>query len=108
MNKYIVKLKDKIFNKHMIIEANNFDYNTFTNTIIFVDKDGRNVALFNRNEVEYVRVDMIGQIRKLQEENNKLKADLRGKDNEINDLKARIAYLEQFKPKEKDISIRRG
>ena len=52
--------------------------------------------------------DMIGQIRKLQEENNKLKADLRGKDNEINDLKARIAYLEQFKPKEKDISIRRG
>ena len=44
----------------------------------------------------------------LQEENEKLKADLRGKDNDINDLKARIAYLEQFKPKEKDISIRRG
>ena len=56
MNKYIVKLKGKIFNKHMIVEANNFDYNTFTNTIIFVNKDGRNVAFFNRNEVEYVRV----------------------------------------------------
>ena len=108
MNKYIVKLKDKIFNKHMIVEANNFNCNTFTNTIIFVDKDGRNVALFNRNEVEYVRADMIGQICKLQEENEKLKADLRGKDNEINDLKARIAYLKQFKPKEKDISIRQG
>ena len=51
---------------------------------------------------------MIGQIRKLQEENNKLKADVRGRDNEISDLKTRIAYLERFKPKEKDISIRRG
>lgn len=55
MNKYIVKLKGKIFNKHIIIEANNFDYNTFANTIIFVDKDEHNVAFFNRNEVEYVR-----------------------------------------------------
>lgn len=108
MNKYIVKLKGKIFNKHMIVEANNFNYNTFANTIIFVDKDGRNVAFFNRNEVEYVRADMIGQIRKLQEENNKLKADLRGRDNEISDLKTRIAYLKQFKPKEKDIPIRQG
>jgi len=54
MNKYIVKLKGKIFNKYMIVEANNFDYNTFTNTIIFLDKDERNVAFFNRNEVEYV------------------------------------------------------
>ena len=44
----------------------------------------------------------------LQKENEKLKADLRGKDNEINDLKERIAYLEQFKPKEKDIPIRQG
>jgi peptidoglycan hydrolase CwlO-like protein len=52
--------------------------------------------------------DMIGQIRKLQEENEKLKADLRGRDNEISDLKTRIAYLKQFKPKEKDIPIRRG
>jgi chromosome segregation ATPase len=42
----------------------------------------------------------------LQEENEKLKADLRGKDNEINDLKERIAYLEQFKPKEKTIPIK--
>ena len=44
----------------------------------------------------------------LQKENEKLKADLRGKDNEINDLKERIAYLEQFKPKEKDIPIKQG
>jgi len=44
----------------------------------------------------------------LQEENEKLKADLRGKDNEISDLKARIAYLERFKPKEKIIPIRQG
>lgn len=36
--------------------------------------------------------DMVGEIRKLQEENKKLKADLRGKENEINDLKERIAY----------------
>jgi regulator of replication initiation timing len=42
----------------------------------------------------------------LQEENEKLKADLRGKDNEINDLKERIAYLKQFKPKEKPIPIK--
>ncbi len=52
--------------------------------------------------------DMVGEIRKLQEENKKLKADLRGKENEINDLKERIAYLKQFKPKEKDIPIRQG
>jgi peptidoglycan hydrolase CwlO-like protein len=52
--------------------------------------------------------DMVGEIRKLQEENTKLKADLRGKENEINDLKERIAYLKQFKPKEKDIPIRQG
>ena len=52
--------------------------------------------------------DMVGEIRKLQEENKKLKADLRGKDNEISDLKTRIAYLKQFKTKEKDIPIRQG
>ena len=42
----------------------------------------------------------------LQEENEKLKAELKGKDNEINDLKERIAYLKQFKPKEKTIPIK--
>ena len=55
MNKYIVKRKGKIFNRHMIVEANNFNYNTFTDTIIFLDKDGRNVAFFKKDEVEYVR-----------------------------------------------------
>jgi regulator of replication initiation timing len=44
----------------------------------------------------------------LQEENEKLKSELRGKENEINDLKERIAYLKQFKTKEKDIPIRQG
>ena len=44
----------------------------------------------------------------VQEENEKLKSKLRGKENEINDLKERIAYLKQFKPKEKDIPIRQG
>jgi regulator of replication initiation timing len=44
----------------------------------------------------------------LQKENEKLKADLRGKENEINDIKERIAYLKRFKPKEKDIPIRQG
>jgi uncharacterized small protein (DUF1192 family) len=44
----------------------------------------------------------------LQEENEKLKADLRGKDNEINDLKERIAYLKQFKTEEKYIPTRQG
>lgn len=34
------------------------------------------------------------------EQNEKLKADLRGKDNEIEVLKWRIKYLEQFKPKD--------
>ena len=42
--------------------------------------------------------DMVGEIRKLQEENKKLKADLRGKENEINDLKALVDYLRQFRP----------
>lgn len=55
-------------------------------------------------------VDTIEAMRKhieaLQQENEQLKADLRGKDNEINDLKERIAYLEQFKPKEKTIPIK--
>jgi len=44
----------------------------------------------------------------LQEENEKLKSELRGNENEINDLKTRIANLKQFKPKEKDIPIRQG
>ena len=39
----------------------------------------------------------------LQLENHMLKAEIRGKDNEINDLKARIKYLEQFKPKTTEI-----
>jgi predicted RNase H-like nuclease (RuvC/YqgF family) len=76
-----------------------------------------NPWLDNEHTIDYVQergmrmpgiADMVGEIRKLQEENKKLKADLRGKENEINDLKERIAYLKQFKPKEKDIPIRQG
>ena len=43
---------------------------------------------------------LLAENKLLQDENEKLKTDLRGKDNEINDLKTRIAYLERFKPKE--------
>lgn len=39
----------------------------------------------------------------LQLENHMLKAKIRGKDNEINDLKARIKYLKQFEPKTPEI-----
>ena len=41
-------------------------------------------------------------IEALQQENEQLKADLRGKDNEINDLKALIEYLRKFKPKKNE------
>ena len=39
---------------------------------------------------------------KSKNEVEKLKADLRGKDNEINDLKAIVAYLRQFRPNKKE------
>lgn len=80
-------------------------------------EDMLNSILFDTHFKYYVQergmrmpgiADMVGEIRKLQEENKKLKADLRGKENEINDLKKRIAYLKQFKLKEKDIPIRQG
>ena len=51
---------------------------------------------------------LLAESKSQQEENDKLKADLRGKDNEINDLIARIKYLEQFKPKTKDIPTSQG
>ena len=47
------------------------------------------------------------QNKALQAENEQLKADLRGKDNEINDLKALIEYLRKFKPK-KNEAVREG
>lgn len=65
-----------------------------------LNKDIRKLQI--KNDVLLVKNNL------LQKENEKLKADLRGKDNEINDLKKRIAYLEQFKPKEKDIPIKQG
>ena len=39
---------------------------------------------------------------KSKNEVEKLKADLRGKDNEINDLKALVDYLRQFRPNKKE------
>lgn len=44
---------------------------------------------------------------KLQHENEQLKADLRDKDNEINDLKALVDYLRKFKPKNNE-AVREG
>ena len=52
-------------------------------------------------------IDLIDTIEALQQENKQLQADLRGKDNEINDLKALIEYLRKFKPK-KNEAVREG
>ena len=38
----------------------------------------------------------------LQLENHMLKAEIRGKDNEINDLKALVDYLRQFRPNKEE------
>ena len=63
-----------------------------------------NVRLTNYTALRLV--DTIEAMRKhieaLQAENEQLKADLRGKDNEINDLKALIEYLRKFKPKKNE------
>jgi predicted RNase H-like nuclease (RuvC/YqgF family) len=42
------------------------------------------------------------EIKRLKNEVEKLKADLRGKDNEINDLKALVDYLRQFRPNKEE------
>ena len=44
------------------------------------------------------------EIKRLKNEIEKLKADLRGKDNEINVLKALVAYLRQFRPNEEEVT----
>ena len=41
---------------------------------------------------------------KSKNEVEKLKADLRGKDNEINDLKALVDYLRQFRPNKEEVT----
>ena len=41
---------------------------------------------------------------KSKNEVEKLKADLRGKDNEINDLKALVNYLRQFRPNKEEVT----
>lgn len=51
--------------------------------------------------------NLIETIEALQQEVEQLKADLRGKDNEINDLKALVEYLRKFKPK-RDEAVREG
>jgi len=52
-------------------------------------------------------LELIEMVEALQQENEQLKADLRGKDNEINDLKALIEYLRKFKLK-KNEAVREG
>ena len=47
-------------------------------------------------------LDLFDTIEAIQQENEQLKADIRGKDNEINDLKAIIEYLRKFKPKKNE------
>ena len=42
------------------------------------------------------------EIKRLKNEVEKLKSDLRGKDNEINDLKALVDYLRQFRPNKEE------
>ena len=44
------------------------------------------------------------EIKRLKNEVEKLKADLRGKDNEINDLKALVDYLRQFRPNKEEVT----
>ena len=44
------------------------------------------------------------EIKRLKNEVEKLKADLRGKDNEINDLKALVDYLRQFRPNKEEVA----
>ena len=68
--------------------------------------DGKHCVFANIKPIE--NDVLLAKNNLLQEENEKLKSELRGKENEINDLKERIAYLKQFKPKEKDIPIRQG
>lgn len=51
--------------------------------------------------------DLYDTFEAIQQENEQLKADIRGKDNEINDLKATIKYLRKFKPK-KNEAVREG
>ena len=56
----------------------------------------------NRNTCMSILFDTIEA---LQAENEQLKADLRGKDNEINDLKALVEYLRKFKPKKNEVEL---
>ena len=44
----------------------------------------------------------VQEIKRLKNEVEKLKADLRGKDNEINDLKVLVDYLRQFRPNKEE------
>lgn len=54
MKNYVVKLKGKLFNNCLLIEAENFEINLF-NTITFKDDKGDNVALFNKADIKYIK-----------------------------------------------------
>ena len=75
-----------------------------------IEQARQNIALLKAEEIEMPKkwvLELLNTIEALQQENEQLRADLRGKDNEINDLKALIEYLRKFKPK-KNEAVREG
>lgn len=54
MNKYIVKLKNRIFNSKVVVNAESFNYNMIGSTISFIDTEGKEVAMFGKYEIEYI------------------------------------------------------
>lgn len=55
MKKYLVVLRNRLFNKKLIIEAENFEHNYFVGTVTFKNDKGNNVALFNKNEIKFIK-----------------------------------------------------
>ena len=66
-------------------------------------KELKKMATLEPEESEGLKMTLQAQeIKRLKNEVEKLKADLRGKDNEINDLKALVDYLRQFRPSKEE------
>ena len=60
------------------------------------------IVLLSSGSMSDIAQDLYDTFEAIQQENEQLKADIRGKDNEINDLKAIIEYLRKFKPKKNE------